>query len=703
MTPSQAITTRAVMSPSGRSVRTPVTCPAGSRSRPTTVVDVSEVGAVVLGLAGEPVVEVGTVGGGPVVRRPAPRLGAEVDGQRLGLGEHHRRAAGDPTLDRRLLPPLRVQAVEDARVDDAAVHVLAAGERAPLEQEHRPPGAGEDGRRARTGRAGADDDGVVVRLSAPDAAPPSASSTALASATTARSAICIIGQCGSVLTLTMWSGAPSPAVCCTAPLMPKARYSDGSTTTPVVPIWRWCSTQPRSVITRVAPIAAPSGSRDASQLVEAVLAVQPGAAADDAVGLGEVHRRHVRRQHLDERRVGRRHRRRPLTSTRVAVGGSARVVVTPRTPGCSVTTTGPVDGHVDELAARRRGRGGRARGDQDGAGEQAPAERAGQARGEVAAVGRRREHDDVVVDERRQQLGPAAGREVAELDEADVGGDRRRARRRAAPTRRAGPARRTRRPPRRRPPAARRRGPGSRRASRQGRRAGTRGPGQPWAGSTLDRASSSSARPRLRTWRTTSMISVTDSAQPNARRNASGVVVLERCCRRCTRGRPRRSPRSRRRRRPSRRTSAHGWWVSPDVSVSAVRPPGMKRAVISSSPPRVRIWSVRPVEALRRLLRARRPAAGSTALKRRPMRYAVLSPRNAPRAPAAITSDEVLIAGAGGDAAEDDGRLARHDRDHRVEEGDGEDDEQEPRLGGDVLQPVGEVGEDVGETCWRRG
>ena len=131
-------------------------------------------------------------------------------------------------------------------------------------------------------------------------------------------------------------------MCCTAPLMPKATYSDGSTTTPVVPIWRWCSTHPRSVITRVAPIAAPTAAATASQLLEAILAVQPGAAADDAVGFGEIHRRHVRRLHLDERRVASPSPRRQLTSTRVAVGGSARAsVVTPRTPGCSVTTTGP--------------------------------------------------------------------------------------------------------------------------------------------------------------------------------------------------------------------------------------------------------------------------------------------------------------------------------------------------------------------------
>ncbi len=41
LTPSQAMTTRARTSPSGRSVRTPVTRPASSRSRPVTVVDVT--------------------------------------------------------------------------------------------------------------------------------------------------------------------------------------------------------------------------------------------------------------------------------------------------------------------------------------------------------------------------------------------------------------------------------------------------------------------------------------------------------------------------------------------------------------------------------------------------------------------------------------------------------------------------------------
>ena len=133
-------------------------------------------------------------------------------------GQDHRRPARDPALDRRLLPPLRVEAVEDARIDDAAVHVLGPGERAPFEQQHPPAGAGQHGRRARSGRAGADDDDVVVqlRLAMRSGVAPtprraaSSSSTALASLTTARSASCIIGQCGSMLTLMTWSGVPEP-------------------------------------------------------------------------------------------------------------------------------------------------------------------------------------------------------------------------------------------------------------------------------------------------------------------------------------------------------------------------------------------------------------------------------------------------------------------------------------------------------------
>ena len=48
----------------------------------------------------------------------------------------------------------------------------------------------------------------------------------------------VIGQDGSVFTLTTCSGAPSPPTCCAAPEMPNAMYSSGLTDTPVVPICR---------------------------------------------------------------------------------------------------------------------------------------------------------------------------------------------------------------------------------------------------------------------------------------------------------------------------------------------------------------------------------------------------------------------------------------------------------------------------------
>ena len=150
------------------------------------------------------------------------------------VGEHHRRAAGDPALDRRLLPPAGVQAVEDPRVDHPAVHVLAAGERP------RARAAAPGARRGRARVAAHEPAGPapttiasnVVAGSSPTATCPDSRRAARRArrwrrTTTARSAICIIGQCGSVFTLTTWAGAPSPAVCCTAPLIPKARYSVG--------------------------------------------------------------------------------------------------------------------------------------------------------------------------------------------------------------------------------------------------------------------------------------------------------------------------------------------------------------------------------------------------------------------------------------------------------------------------------------------
>ena len=160
------MTTRARRSPSGRSVRTPVTVPSGGaeqtddrrrreragRRRPRPCRPASG----------------RSRGGTPSPRctaaDPTPRCGSRSVSAWV-VGQHHRRAAGDPALDRRLLPPLRVQAVEDARVDDAAVHVLAAGERPPLEQQDGAAGPGQHRGRARPGRAGADDDDVEVGVS----------------------------------------------------------------------------------------------------------------------------------------------------------------------------------------------------------------------------------------------------------------------------------------------------------------------------------------------------------------------------------------------------------------------------------------------------------------------------------------------------------------------------------------------------------
>ena len=176
--------------------------------------------AVGLGLARQPVVPVGSERRGAVVRRLGPVRRSEVDGEGLGVGEHHRGATRDPTLDGRLVPPLGVQLVEDARVHDAAVHVLRSRERTTFEQDHRVALAGQHGRRRGASRTGTDDDHVDrrhVRLedhdaSWADAGPlsiaassrrSSSSSVSLASATMARSDIVIIGQCGSVLTLMM--------------------------------------------------------------------------------------------------------------------------------------------------------------------------------------------------------------------------------------------------------------------------------------------------------------------------------------------------------------------------------------------------------------------------------------------------------------------------------------------------------------------
>ena len=56
---------------------------------------------------------------------------------------------------------------------------------------------------------------------------------------------------------------------------------------------------------------------------------------------------------------------------------------------------------------------------------------------------------------------------------------------------------------------------------------------------------------------------------------------------------------------------------------------------------------------------------------------------------------EPLVAQSGCDTTDDDRCLAGHDRDDRVEQCDREDDEEEPPIGGHVVERIGEIGDDV--------
>ena len=151
-----------VRSPSGRSVATPTTRPRSSRSSPVAVVEHTSCAPSASALPASQWSQSGRYAVAPLYGGRPHVAGAEVDRQRLVVGEDHRGATGDPPLHRRLVPPLGVELVEDARVDDAAVHVLRAGERPALEEHHRVPGAGEHGGGARPGRSGADHDDVDV-------------------------------------------------------------------------------------------------------------------------------------------------------------------------------------------------------------------------------------------------------------------------------------------------------------------------------------------------------------------------------------------------------------------------------------------------------------------------------------------------------------------------------------------------------------
>ena len=175
-TPSQAITTLARMSPSGRSVRTPAIRSEESRSKPVATVEVTSRAPAVDRLSGQPGVEIGAVGSHPVVGRVVPGAGAVVDGQRLGRRHQHGGPAGHPALYRHLSPPLRHDLVEDPAVHHAAVDVFRAGKGPALHQDHIPAGPGQLKRRRRARGTGADHDRVdghdVIRHGSPPSAGP---------------------------------------------------------------------------------------------------------------------------------------------------------------------------------------------------------------------------------------------------------------------------------------------------------------------------------------------------------------------------------------------------------------------------------------------------------------------------------------------------------------------------------------------------
>jgi hypothetical protein len=92
----------------------------------------------------------------------------------------------------------------------------------------------------------------------------------------------------------------------------------------------------------------------------------------------------------------------------------------------------------------------------------------------------------------------------------------------------------------------------------------------------------------------------------------------------------------------------------PGVRVTAHRPPGIKRAIAISSPPRSVNW--RPAHSIRRRdFSPPKKRLTTRVPKRRPIQYALLSPRNAPaaaagtiiarlRSPALATTPAVITA-----------------------------------------------------------
>ncbi len=150
--------------------------------------------------------------GRPVGRRAAPGLAAEVDGEGLRLRQHHRRAAGDLPLIRRVLPPLRVQPVEDAagrRRRRTCFLLPAKGPRSSRARTVR-PGPAPSPRRSPPGRHR--QRRRRSRLQPPSARPPlQLVDDPLASATTRGRPSASSGSAGRC-SRSRRTGVPSPAV-----------------------------------------------------------------------------------------------------------------------------------------------------------------------------------------------------------------------------------------------------------------------------------------------------------------------------------------------------------------------------------------------------------------------------------------------------------------------------------------------------------
>ena len=144
-------------------------------------------------------------------------------------------------------------------------------------------------------------------------------------------------------------------------------------------------------------------------------------------------------------------------------------------------------------------------------------------------------------------------------------------------------------------------------------------------------------------------------------------------------------------------------WTYPAENVTAVRPPGMKRAMMMMYAPRSS--SVRSAHSKRVCAfsppNQRFTVRSPTSV---PMPYEMLSPTTAPAAPARITSGRLRSPAAAKLPPMTSDGLARHEREERVDHGDAEDDEVAPPLSGDPVadllevEPGGHVGGILAET-----